>query len=375
MKKLLAILAAAVLLASGALADTYGGGYQSGDGMGASSAAGQAIVISKNVNLRSSASTGATKTGSASNGDTLTVLDDNGGTWIEVSLTQKNGKTVSGWVQRCYVVVQPMTLTLRRSNTTAYSAPTTSSKAVGSLSAYTTLTVLGTYDDFYIVNLREASAFIPMTADAWTSAEIEQMFLSGSGTGQTARKTVSRSGPGTSWPEGSTIPAGTKVTISWGQDGWVPAMVDGKLVYIDEDDLTVTEAVRGSGKKSSSGGQTSGDGQTITLAKTDGVTLTFWATPEKGSRKQTDGSISLTAAVERAVQGLVSEQGVRRRQLKGYDIHYRFSLSAKKDYGVSHPYWSISFWDDEEGVVWFVDVDATNGNVLYSTGGDDEGNG
>ena len=65
-------------------------------------------------------------------------------------------------------------LTLRKSNIPAYAAPTLEAKKVGSLSKYTQLNIIGTWDDFYIVSLRDAAAFIPMDAAVWTSAELDE---------------------------------------------------------------------------------------------------------------------------------------------------------------------------------------------------------
>ena len=72
------------------------------------------------------------------------------------------------------MVHDQLILTLRKSNIPAYAAPTLEAKKVGSLSKYTQLNVIGTWDDFYIVSLRDASAFIPMDAAVWTSAELDE---------------------------------------------------------------------------------------------------------------------------------------------------------------------------------------------------------
>ena len=118
--------------------------------MGAPDAQRTAVVISKRVTIRSEMSMGSKSLGSANNGDVLSVLSGGDGNWLHIEY-DTGKKQVEGYVQRMYVIQRPLKVTVRTANTPAYSAPTKSSKLVGSLDAYTELTVIGTYDDFYIV--------------------------------------------------------------------------------------------------------------------------------------------------------------------------------------------------------------------------------
>ena len=346
---------------------TYG--YTAGDLLGAQSRRKEAVVVSKSVTLRSKASTGSSSLGSASNGDTLTVLEDSGGSWLFVRANIKN-KQVDGWVQRSYVVLQPLSLILRRSNTPAYSAPDKRSKLVGSLPAYTELNVLGMYDQFYIVSLRQAAAYISADASFWTSAEIESMFPAGSGTAVTLRKAKTRSGPGNSWPEGKTIPKGEELLISWEQDGWIQALYQDTLYYVEAVDLKITSPVRSSQTRPASGAHP--NGQTVTLPASDGIVLVYWALPEFVSETPPAGTLTLAQAAEKSVQAICQNYGLKRRNMKGYDLHYSFYSSAWHAYGVSHPFWVIGFWGSEEtGIEWTVSVDAQNGRILEISGPDD----
>ena len=380
MKKTVQAMILVVLLSvlSAVQADTTGYGYVSGDHQGTLSRAYEAVVVSKSVTIRSKASYSGSSLGSASNGDVLTVLDDSDRTWVYVRAKLKN-KTVEGWVLRSYIVVQPLSLTLRKSNTPAYSAPTKASKLVGSLPAYTRLEVLGTYDQYYVVSLRQASAFIAMGTDVWTSWDVENLFAAASGAAVTTKKTKTRSGPGESWAEGPSVAAGTELTISWVEDGWIPALYDDQLVYLDSDDVRILQPVRTKSASPSSGGARQEDtvnGQTITLPAGDGVTLVYWAQEDPyGSEPRTSGTLSLTQAAEQAVRVLCQRYGISRRDLKGYDLRYSFHSSAYRAYGSRDPYWVIYFWGgDEEGVVWMAAVNAANGTVFEASGPDD-GNG
>ena len=373
--RMFALLFTALLFLSAALADGAGGGYATGDYLGSSAHRAEAVVISKNVSIRKEKSTGSSKLGSATNGEVLTVLDDGDERWVYVRAGQKSG-AVEGYVQRQYIVVQPLSLILRRGNMPAYAAPTRSAKLVGSLDTYTKLEVVGTYGDFYIVNLRQASAFIPMDAEVWTSREIELLFESGSGTAVTIRRTTPHTGPDASWAKGADIPKGETLTIGWPEDGWVPALYKDKLVYLPQDDLEVTRRVShpaaSTGVSNPTGTRA---GQTITLPRADGVTLTFWAIPIDDGIPPFSGVLSLNHATEMAVREIIQRYGQRRRDLRNFEIHYAYYTSAYYAYGIRDPFWTIRFWDEDRGgEVWNVDVNARNGTVL-SSAGPDEGNG
>ena len=347
-----------------------GYGYVSGDNLGAAGARGTAVVISRRVAVRSGMSTGSKNLAYANNGDVLSVLSGGNGNWLHVEYD--NGeKQYDGYVQRMYVIERPLTVTVRTANTPAYSAPTKASKLVGSLDAYTELTVIGTYDDFYIVNLRQASAFLPIDTSLYTSKDVETLFGRGRGEAVTIRKTQGHSGPSDKWPKGPSIPSGTDLTVAREEDGWMLALYDGKLVYVDADDLKITRRPSGSKRTPQEQGRAQG-GETITLPRVSGVTLTYWAVPESDSQTPDSRSISLAQATEYAVQELISKYSLRRRDLQGYEIHYSYRTSARTAYGVNAPYWSIWFWaGEDEGILWDVDVNARTGAILYSAGVDD----
>ena len=370
MKKWFLIALAALTLASGALADGYASyGYAAGDGMGAASVRREAVVVSRSVTIRSGMSTGSSSVGTASNGQRLTILDDSDPTWLRVR-KQGDRTPAEGYVLRAYVVAKPLTLVLRRSNTPAYAAPARGSKQVGSLSAYTELPVIGTFDEYYVVNLREASAFIARSADVFTSAQIESMFAA-PGVAVTLRRTQGYSGPSDRWAKADLIPAGEQVEIARGENGWTPVRYKGKVQYVPESELTVTRAVRGTAAAQPAAQQ----GMTITLPRVSGVTLTYWAVPEADSRQPAAGTITIAQATECAVQELTRKYALRRRDLTGFEIHYSYRDSARTAYGVNAPYWSVWFWaGEEEGILWDVDVNARTGAILYSAGVDD-GNG
>ena len=390
MKKAILAFLIALLAAGVALADisdygesasgnsrsaVYGAnsGYTPGDNMGSPDARNTAVVISRRVTIRSDMSMSSKNQGSANNGDTLTVLSGGNGNWLHV--LYDSGKTqLDGYVQRMYVIMRPLTLTVRRANTPAYSAPTKSSKLVGSLDAYTELTVIGTYGDFYIVNLRQASAFLPRDEEVYTSLDVYNLFGERAGEAKTIRRTQGYSGPSEKWPKGPSIPSGTDLLFSKEEDGWTQILSDGKIAWVKTKDLNVTRRPRGSGRPQPGRHEERG-GRTITLPRVSGITLTYWAVPESDSRTPGSGAISLEQATEYAVQELCRKYSLSRRQLNGFEIHYSYRESARSAYGVNAPYWSIWFWaGDDEGIIWDVDVNARTGAILYSSGTDD-GNG
>lgn len=228
------ILCALTLISSCAFADAS---YTSGDHLGLFGL-GSATVISKSVTIRSKPSYSGDNVVSASGGDTLLVLSDDSGDWVEVQYT-KGKKKYQGWVIKDYIVCKPMTITLRKSNIPAYSAPTLEAKKVGSLSKYTELTVIGIWGNYYIVSLREAAAFIPIDADVWTSTEIYEFFAHGLRQAQVTSATILRSGPSNDWPEAITCKPGAHITIgSDEQNGWYIANYDGTIGYVNAADIT-----------------------------------------------------------------------------------------------------------------------------------------
>ncbi|MBQ8161454.1 MAG: SH3 domain-containing protein [Clostridia bacterium] len=345
-------------------------GYVSGDDMGLDS--GTAVVLAKSLTLRKSASVNAGKVTSASSGDTLKVLE-RAGDWTRVAL-QKSGKSQEGWVLTEYIVFSPLVLTLRRSNTSIYSAPDRNSKLISSLAKDTELQVTGTYGNFWVVTVRTASGFLSMSEDVWTSREIQDMFFgayANPGKGTVNKKTVPRTGPSTGWPEVDAIAAGTEVTLLQETGGWYPCYVKGKVRYILSQDITVTQ-YPGQGAASASQAQT----QTLTLPMVDGVQLVFQAEEwDYDSEKPIDGIFSLSQASELAVEAICQKYGMWRKALEEYHIRYGFHSSAYMAYGVAHPYWKIYFCEKgTNSVIYDVDVDASTGQVLAVIG-PGEGNG
>ena len=146
------------------------GSYTSGDNLG-NAGVGSAIVITKSATIRSEPSLQGKKVVSVDGESSVLVLGRFENNWAEVQYA-KNGKKYTGWINQNYIVSNYLTLTLRKSNVPAYCAPSRETKIVGSLPKYTQLIVIGMWDDFYIVSLRNASAFIHKDAGLWTSTEI-----------------------------------------------------------------------------------------------------------------------------------------------------------------------------------------------------------
>lgn len=118
-----------------------------------------AVVISQNVSLRETASTGAARLASIPNGSVLEVMSEEG-SWYYVRYWDGKSETpMMGYVRSDFVVRDPSFVTTTQS-TYVYSTPSRSSKKVGQLVSGTQLVVIGEYNDFWVVNLRSASGFI-----------------------------------------------------------------------------------------------------------------------------------------------------------------------------------------------------------------------
>ncbi len=251
MKKWIAAVLAGLMIAGGAQAladsgkwvnsrfngtirlDSYAegfDGYHSVDGCGGITAADPffAKVISKSATLWSEPRTGSKKVASISNGESVHCMTYDGGQSIE----QQNGfyaveyKGKEGWVNQDYVVTNTLEITLMESNVPAYIAPNVHSKKVGSLSKGTKLQVIGFYDDFYIVELRGAAAYIPMDVRHYDT-EFEAYYHTGMMFNvRTTVKTQLRTGPGDDYPVIKDLRADSEYTAMDVIDGYYMVLTD-----------------------------------------------------------------------------------------------------------------------------------------------------
>lgn len=202
-------------------------GYVNVDGLGGVTSADPyyVTVISKNASVWSESRTNSKKLASAPHGKSLLCRSEDGGE----SLLYENGfygveyGGKEGWINEAYVILNDLTITLLESNVPAYIAPDTSSKKVGSLSKLTSYRVIGFYDDFYIINLRDAAAaFIPMDVLHMDNT-FNRYYHGGGGLHEeavTGGKVKLRTGPGSEYPEIRTLKAGTKVKVMDVIDDW-----------------------------------------------------------------------------------------------------------------------------------------------------------
>ncbi|MBE5799961.1 MAG: hypothetical protein E7321_08440 [Clostridiales bacterium] len=246
MKRMMRIVLALCMLCSAALADgssdwlyshmngyvqlaSYAGdydGYVSVDGLGGATTADMftVTVISKNASVWAEPKTNSKKLASAAHGKNLEIRWDNDGECLYENGfygVEYDGK--KGWINEDYVVLNNLTITLLESNVPAYIAPDKDSKKVGSLSKLTSYRVIGFYDDFYIINLRDAAAaFIPMSV-LHRDNTFDRYFHGGGVYRRnvpTNGKVKLRTGPGSRYPEIRTLKAGAKVTVYDVIDGW-----------------------------------------------------------------------------------------------------------------------------------------------------------
>ncbi len=221
-------------------------GYVCVDGYGGVSPAeeGQVTVISKNASVWAEPRTNSKKLGSAAHGKSLWCRSDDGGESVLYEdgffAVEFNGR--EGWINEDYVVLNTLTITLLESNVPAYIAPDTSAKKVGSLSKLTQYRVIGFYDDFYVINLRDAAAaFIPMSVKHRDNT-FDRNYRGGGGYRDvvvTTAKVKLRTGPSSRYPEISTLKAGTKLTVFDVINDWylVSDPQSGEWAFIAPDSL------------------------------------------------------------------------------------------------------------------------------------------
>lgn len=182
--RLLALLIALItLLAPAALAEEWKG-----------------EVIAKQITLRATAKSNGKTLGSIKNGAEVTILDEDFDGWYHV---RHDGK--EGYVMAQYVVKNPEHITTL-SSTLVYAFPN-SEKCVGQLSSYTRLTVIDIHEGYYVVNLRQASGFIPLNKKLMVESEV--LSRPHLGRVQVDRITKPRNGPDTNLdPAGEDVQPG-----------------------------------------------------------------------------------------------------------------------------------------------------------------------
>lgn len=181
--------------------------YVATDGISGGS---QLRVISKSASVWAEPRTGSDKIATVSHGEMLEGVVDEGGNGPAL----RDGfypivyKGRRGYINAAYVVLSPLEIVLMESNVPAYCAPTPNAKKVGSLAKLTRYTVLGFYNDYYIISLRQAAAFVPMSVRHYDTG-FENLFAdTASYAGSTVRKTALRTGPNDDYAKIKDVEAG-----------------------------------------------------------------------------------------------------------------------------------------------------------------------
>lgn len=229
MKRSIRFLSLLLVLALALPVAAVASGYVSGDNHGQGPIFNRAIVLASRVTMRDQPNySGKTITRIAGGSEVLLISDANG--WVQASYTDDKSNTYVGFLRDIYLAKNPVVLTLRQSGVAALAAPDPNSKHVGDLPRYTVLPVIGTWGNYYIVGLRNASAFVSMDVKAWTDTELdayktEMLHI------VTLRTTSLRIGPGTEWQKVEDIKENkTLITLGNPENGWYPVRYDKKFV-------------------------------------------------------------------------------------------------------------------------------------------------
>ena len=183
-------------------------------------------IISRNASIWAQAKTNSKKLGTAKHGQMLSGIPLNTTVNGDDSIVEQNGfyavnyNGQVGWVNKAYSVHAPFEIVLMEGNVPAYCAPDTDSKRVGSLNKLTRYTVLGFYNDFYVISLREAAAYIPMDV-AHYDTNFERLYHGAMEQTLTVnKKTKLLTGPGEGYTKVRDLKAGQKFTCKDTLNGW-----------------------------------------------------------------------------------------------------------------------------------------------------------
>lgn len=218
-------------------------GYELVDGLGVSDVD-AVTVISKSASVWEQPKTNSGKLGTAKHGEKLKTVSSDGA----ANALNENGfyavryNNRQGWINAAYVVRNTLEITLMESNVPAFIAPDRTSKKVGSLAKQTSYRVVGFYDDFYIVNLRDAAvAYIPMSVAHYDNCFSEKYSSSKPLGRLTVQSGTSlRTGPGSRYAEIRKLSAGAQLDVYDMIDGFylVEDEKGGTWAFVSGDDAT-----------------------------------------------------------------------------------------------------------------------------------------
>ncbi len=125
---------------------------------------------------------------------------------------------VDGWINQVYTAYKPLEIVMMESGAPAYSAPSTKSKRVGELSKLSRHKVIGFYHDYYVISLRQAAAFVPMSAKHYDSTFEASHKMRASA--KALYDVELRSGPGSRYVKVGDLKAGKEFLVFDQIDGW-----------------------------------------------------------------------------------------------------------------------------------------------------------
>jgi len=224
-------------------------GYVRADGMGYAPYNGEdeqfIRIITKSASVWERPKTNSKKLGSVSNGDELLCLIDEGNPATEGDFFAVEYKGNVGYVNQDYAVVSPLEIVLMESNVPAYIAPDSSAKCVGSLSKHTRYTVIGMYDDYYIINLRGAAAAYISKETKCYDSRFEKYYLAmPTKKGTIIRNTTLRTGPGMEYAKVADVKRGERFEFYdmigvWYMLRYTPKGGEPVFVFADSNDVDV----------------------------------------------------------------------------------------------------------------------------------------
>ena len=249
MKKLLAVLLAAMTLLTlcgAALADgpiDYGygfGSYSNQPAVYGPNADGSwtGEVISRQVTLYSKPKSSSEQIAKLKNGTQFDILDISG-EYAHIAVENEYGGIDTGYVMYHYIIENPIHIVLRNNkNVYALAGPYAVNKRVGTLSNYQRFTVIAETGNYYIVSFREAVAFLPMSADYWIEESLTET-LNGPSTLATVAydKTKVYGYASTDYGKIDTFNAGMQVRVYYTANGFAAIGYDNVLAFIPVSDL------------------------------------------------------------------------------------------------------------------------------------------
>lgn len=193
----------------------------------------EVVVIATQISLRKAPQISAKRLDGIKNGTVVEVMcETEDGNWYMVETT--DGKC--GYVQNQYVVEYDYIVF--REGTHVYATPYSDKRVGGDRSAGEKYTLIGEWDDYYVINYKGGSGFVSKNDPVWTKDFIEEVKSYNNFSVIVTSDATLYSGPSNKWAKLGSVKKGQSVTVIAQEDGYYVIEYEDIIAYIPQNCVT-----------------------------------------------------------------------------------------------------------------------------------------